>query len=292
MTDGPTATTPAAPADTAPDADTTPDADTAPDADALKAQVRAKYADLAGTARTCCGPSASASSCVDVSESYATLDGYVADADLGLGCGLPTQHAGLAPGDTVLDLGAGAGIDAFTARAEVGPTGRVLGVDMTPAMVDKARANARALGFDNVDFRLGEIEALPVADATIDVVVSNCVLNLVPDKARAFAEIARVLRPGGHFCVSDIVTTGPLPEALRADAELYVGCIAGALTKADYLGVIAAAGFTGVTVAAERPITLPDEVLRAHLSEDALAAFRADEPHVLSVTVRAAKPAA
>jgi SAM-dependent methyltransferase len=214
----------------------------------------------------------------------------VADADLGLGCGLPTEHAGLEPGHTVLDLGAGAGIDAFAARHEVGPTGRVLGVDMTPEMVAKARTNARTLGFDNVEFRLGEIEALPVETDTVDVVVSNCVLNLVPDKPRAFAEIARVLRPGGHFCVSDIVTTSDLPEALRRDAALYVGCIAGALRKADYLDVIEAAGFAGVEVAAERVITLPDDVLHAHLSSEEIARFRAEEPHVLSVTVRAAKP--
>ena len=169
-----------------------------------------------------------------IGDAYRSVEGYVAEADLGLGCGVPTEHAGIRPGDTVLDLGAGAGVDAFVARRLVGEEGKVYGVDMTPDMVAKARANAEKLGYRNVEFRLGEIERLPFERDMIDVVISNCVLNLVPEKARAFAEIHRVLRPGAHFCVSDIVASAPLPEGMRNAAALYVGCVAGAEPEADY----------------------------------------------------------
>ncbi len=262
----------------------TPDVPTLPDADALRQSVRAKYAAVArGEALSCCGPSDGGDGAtIDVNmigDAYDDIEGYVEAADLGLGCGLPVEHAGLAPGLTVLDLGAGAGLDAFVARRVVGETGAVLGVDFTPEMVAKARQNAAALGYANVHFEHGDIEALPFEDGTVDVVVSNCVLNLVPDKARAFAEAFRVLRPGGHVCVSDVVSRGDLPAAVRASAELYAGCVAGALDREVYLGIVAEAGFEGVEVVAERPIDLPDGLLP-----------EGSEATLLSVTVRATRP--
>jgi arsenite methyltransferase len=261
----------------------------------IKRVVRERYASAAVSGTPCCGPK----SCGDaadlgldmIGEAYKGVDGYLADADLGLGCGLPTQHAGIRTGDVVLDLGSGAGIDAFVARRIVGASGRVIGVDMTPEMLARARDNAAKLGYDNVEFRFGEIEALPVDDAAIDVVVSNCVLNLVPDKARAFAEIFRVLRPGAHFCVSDIVTTGTLPEPIRNAAALYVGCVAGALPSGDYLRLIEEAGFEAIHVTETKPVDLPDDVLSHFLSGAEIAAFRRTGVGLRSITVRATKPA-
>ncbi|MGH6898741.1 MAG: arsenite methyltransferase [Geminicoccaceae bacterium] len=261
----------------------------------IKSVVRARYGAIAdGAAQGCCGPSAG---CGDgaldmLGGAYADLEGYVADADLGLGCGVPTRHAGLREGDVVLDLGSGAGIDAFVARRSVGTRGRVIGVDMTEAMIARARAGAAKLGYGNVEFRLGEIEHLPVEDAAVDVVISNCVLNLVPDKAKAFAETFRVLKPGGHLCVSDIVATGTLPHGIRRAAGLYVGCVAGAMPEADYLAVIRAAGFDDVRTAERKPIALPDEVLGAHVSDAEVAALRVGGIGLLSVTVLGAKPKA
>jgi len=253
---------------------------TPPTPDALRATVREKYASVArGDALSCCGPdsgsdpgsaSGSSSCCgpddsgqvIDmIGDAYAGVDGYVADADLKLGCGLPVEHAGLASGQTVLDLGAGAGLDAFVARRIVGEEGRVLGVDFTPEMVERARANAASLGYDNVHFEHGDIEALPFADASVDVVISNCVLNLVPDKERAFREMHRVLRPGGHFCVSDIVSVGELPAAVRASAELHAGCVAGAVEREAYLGLLRAAGFADVEVVVDTAVSLPSGLL-------------------------------
>ena len=195
-----------------------------------------------------------------IGDAYADLAGYVADADLGLGCGVPTRHAGIGEGDVVLDLGSGAGIDALVARRSVGEAGRVIGVDMTAAMIERARNNAANLGYGNVEFRLGEIEHLPVPDNAVDVVISNCVLNLVPDKARAFAETLRVLKPGGHFCVSDIIATGALPQGIRAAAALYVGCVAGAMAETDYVAAIEGAGFKHIRIVERKPVPLPDEV--------------------------------
>jgi arsenite methyltransferase len=245
----------------------------------------------------CCAPapdpSASTYYAEDVAglkDAYGKLDGHVEEADLGLGCGLPTEHAGLAPGQTVVDLGSGAGNDVFIARSVVGETGRVIGVDMTPEMIAKARENAARRGFRNVEFRLGDIETLPVDDASADVVVSNCVLNLVPDKRKAFAEIFRVLRPGGRFCVSDIVLEGKLPPKLREAAELYVGCVSGALQAGEYLGIIRETGFAGVEVKSSKRIDLPDEVLLGHLGPDGLAAYRTSGASVLSITVVGTRP--
>jgi SAM-dependent methyltransferase len=281
----------------------TPDASSTPAA--LHRVVREKYAEIAlggpttGTT-SCCGPScgcggdgASAEGVpVAMAEDYAALPGYVPEADLGLGCGLPTEHAGITPGDTVLDLGSGAGNDAFVARALVGESGRVIGVDMTPEMVALARRNTEKLGYANVEFRLGEIEALPVDRDAVDVVVSNCVLNLVPEKARAFAETYRVLRPGGHFCVSDIVTRGELPASARRVAELYAGCVSGAVDEAAYLDGLRAAGFEGVRVVKAREIAIPDEALAPYLAPEEIAALRAAGTAVVSVTVVGAKPVA
>jgi arsenite methyltransferase len=263
------------------------------DADQIKAAVRDRYGAIASSSGKGCGPAAS---CCGEGEldmiggAYAGLEGYVADADLGLGCGLPTRHAGIREGEVVLDLGAGAGIDAFVARRLVGERGQVIGVDMTAAMVERARANAAKLGFANVDFRCGEIEDLPVAAGTVDLVISNCVLNLVPDKAAAFAESFRVLKPGGRFCISDIVATGPLPDGIRKAAALYVGCVAGAWPQAEYLAVIQNAGFADVRIAERKPIPLPDAVLAEHLPDAERRSFRASGIELLSVTVLGTRP--
>lgn len=261
----------------------------------IKSLVRARYGVIAeSAARGCgCAPACCDEGALDmIGDAYADVTGYVAEADLGLGCGLPTGHARIRAGDVVLDLGSGAGIDAFVARQSVGEAGRVIGVDMTEGMIARARNNAAKLGYGNVEFRLGEIEHLPVEDDTVDVVISNCVLNLVPDKARAFAETLRVLRPGGHFCVSDVIATGALPEGIRKAAALYVGCVAGAIPEPEYLALIRAAGFAGVRIVERKPIHLPDEVLRDHLSEPELISYRSSGVDLLSVTVLGTKPEA
>jgi arsenite methyltransferase len=264
-------------------------------AEQIRALVREKYGAIARKEASCCGSSCGCegeSSGIDmIGNAYKSVEGYVPDADYGLGCGLPTEHAELRPGDTVLDLGAGAGIDAFVARRVVGESGRVYGVDMTPDMVAKARANAQKLCFQNVEFRLGEIEHLPFERDSVDVVVSNCVLNLVPDKATAFAEIFRVLRPGARFCVSDIVASGPLPENIRKAAALYVGCIAGAEPEERYLDIIADAGFRDVRIVKSRRIDLPEGTLANVLTAEQIDSARATDLHVKSVTVVGVKPA-
>ena len=263
----------------------------------LKTLVRDSYTRVAEqgydqNAASCCGsgPQLSTVEAAVMAESYTDLRGYVPEADLGLGCGLPTQFARIQPGDVVIDLGSGAGNDAFVARHETGPTGKVIGVDFTPAMVERARRNAEARGFNNVEFRQGDIEAMPVSDAVADVVVSNCVLNLVPDKPAVFREMFRVLKPGGHFSVSDIVLVGELPEGIRQAAELYAGCVSGAIDQKAYLGGLREAGFQNLTLQKARPIGLPDEILLTYLSETDLAAFRASGASVVSITVAGEKP--
>jgi SAM-dependent methyltransferase len=176
-----------------------------------------------------------------------------AGANLGLGCGNPLAHAQVRAGETVLDLGSGAGMDAFLAAREVGPSGRVLGVDMTSDMIERARLNARKVGIDNVEFRLGEIEHLPVADASVDLIISNCVINLSPDKPRVFREALRVLRPGGRLVVSDLVLLHPLPPALKSSVEAYVGCVAGAALRDEYVQMLRDVGFSQVEVVEEKP---------------------------------------
>ncbi|GAB3773272.1 arsenite methyltransferase [Spirosoma horti] len=233
---------------------------------------------------------------IDMTVGYDELKGYVAEADLGLGCGLPTQFAQIKPGDTVVDLGSGAGNDCFVARAETGETGRVIGLDMTPAMIDRARVNAKVLGFRNVEFVYGDIEDMPLPENLADVVVSNCVMNLVPNKQKAFSETYRILKPGGHFSISDIVLRGKLPDSLQQNAELYVGCVSGAIQKNDYLQLVQASGFTNIVVQKEREIALPDAVLQKYLSADDIAEYRQQEKGspargIYSVTVFAQKPA-
>lgn len=257
------------------------------DANTLKEQVRTRYGQIAADESSCCGPTScgSGSEGTMIGEQYEGVEGYLKEADLGLGCGLPTEHAGLHPGQTVLDLGSGAGLDAFIARSIVGAEGHVWGVDMTPEMVARARANAQSLGYDNVSFVEGDIEAMPIEDASIDVVISNCVLNLVPDKRRAFAEVYRVLRPGGHFSVSDIVVRGSLPDGVRRSVEMYVGCVAGAMERDAYLDLIRQAGFGNVRVQDERIIEIPSSVLG-----DEEVAFRQSGSTVRSVTVYGERP--
>jgi arsenite methyltransferase len=195
------------------------------------------------------------------------LDAIPAEADLGLGCGNPTALAGLRPGETVLDLGSGGGIDCFLASRLVGPGGRAIGVDMTPEMVDRARAAAQRGGYQNVEFRLGEIENLPVADGAVDAVISNCVINLSPDKGRVFREAFRALKPGGRLLVSDIVLAGELPAQLRENVELWAGCLAGAIAEPEYLRLIREAGFSQLQVVARKSASaLLDEEQRAALS--------------------------
>ena len=264
----------------------------------LKDNVRRQYAaiarqDKATNASSCCGAGGCSTEVYNImTDDYTGLAGYAPDADLGLGCGLPTQFAGIRPGDTVLDLGSGAGNDCFVARHETGADGRVIGVDFTPEMVAKARENAGKLGFQNVEFRQGDIEELPVSDGMIDVVVSNCVLNLVPDKRKAFSEVMRVLRPGGHFSISDVVLVGELPEAIREAAEMYAGCVSGALQESEYLGIIHALGFEQVTVQKRKAIVVPDDILSNYLDPAAMEQYRASGTGIFSITVSASKSAA
>lgn len=263
-------------------------------AEQLKNVVREKYSEIAlqdksCNENSCCGVGAPGTYTI-MADSYTHLEGYNPDADLGLGCGLPTQFAKIAPGDTVLDLGSGAGNDAFVARAETGPTGKVIGVDFTPVMIRRARENAEKLNYHNVEFRQGDIEDLPVSDQSVDVVVSNCVLNLVPDKAKVFSEIQRVLRPGGHFSISDIVLSGHLPDTLRNAAEMYAGCVSGAIQEEEYLDLIRKAGFENMLVQKKKPILIPDEILLEYLSAEELKAFVDAQTGIFSITVYAEKP--
>jgi ubiquinone/menaquinone biosynthesis C-methylase UbiE len=225
-----------------------------------------------------------------MNEDYNELDGYNPDADLGLGCGLPTQFAKIKKGDTVIDLGSGAGNDCFIARAETGETGKVIGIDFTEAMVEKARINAETLGFNNVEFRYGDIEKIPVNANVADVIVSNCVLNLVPNKQAVFAEIFRVLKPGGHFSISDIVVTGILPEQIQNAAEMYAGCVAGAIDKAQYLGYISEAGFKNITIQKDKSIIVPDDILKNYLNDEETVLYKSNVTIIRSVTVYAEKP--
>jgi SAM-dependent methyltransferase len=263
----------------------------------IKDIIREKYSAIVNESKdkngqSCCGAGSCCSS-VDYSvfsENYDEIDGYNPDADLRLGCGLPTEYAGINQGDTVLDLGSGAGNDCFIARALVGDEGYVAGIDFTEAMVEKARENTRKLGFSNVDFILGDIEDIPVRFGVVDVVISNCVLNLVPDKPKAFSEIYRVLKQGGHFCISDVVLQGGLPSGLKEDAAMYAGCVSGALPREEYLGIIAEAGFVSVEVKKAKKIELPDELLLNYISSRELEKFKTGETGIFSITVIGTKP--
>jgi arsenite methyltransferase len=240
---------------------------------------------------SCCGAGGCSTEVYNImSEDYTTLNGYNADADLGLGCGLPTQFAQIKQGDTVVDLGSGAGNDCFIARHETGETGKVIGVDFTPAMIDKARSNAEVRGFNNVEFRQGDIESMPITANTADVIVSNCVLNLVPNKDAVIKDIYRVLKPGGHFSISDVVLVGALPEGLRKDAEMYAGCVSGAIQKEVYLELIHANGFENITIQKEKPIIIPNDILVNYLSAEEINKFNSGSTGIFSVTVFAQKP--
>jgi len=257
--------------------------------------VRQKYSEIAlqdkGTSScSCCGSGSCATEVYNVmSEDYAGLEGYNPDADLGLGCGLPTQFAKIKKGDVVIDLGSGAGNDCFIARAETGETGKVIGIDFTSAMIEKARINAEKRGFNNVEFRQGDIEKMPVTANVADVIVSNCVLNLVPNKKAVFDEIYRVLKVGGHFSISDIVLAGELPEKIQTAAEMYAGCVAGAIRKEDYLSFIEQAGFKNIVVQKEHPIILPDDILKNYLTEQEMEIYKTNPAIIRSITVYAEK---
>lgn len=275
---------------------------TAPDSESIKAEVRRRYGSIAGGETTltddnkpigtCCGSSSTVSSsgcgCLSNDEQARKL-GYSEEdlaavpdgANLGLGCGNPVALASLQPGQTVLDLGSGAGFDAFLAARAVGPDGRVIGVDMTHEMLTKARANAKKGGYGSVEFRLGEIEALPVADATVDVVISNCVINLCPDKRPVYREAFRALRPGGRLAVSDVVAREELPDDVKRDLALHSGCLAGATLRSDLVRILAEAGFTDISI---KPKGNSDQVIS---SWDARHGF---ESKVFAAEVTATKP--
>ncbi len=215
--------------------------------------VRERYAAIAERSGSCCGPSCCDSSVTDMSLGYSKeeLATLPEGADLGLGCGNPTALADVKPGETVIDLGSGAGIDCFLAAQKVGSSGHVIGIDMTEAMIKRARENASKAAHPNVEFRLGQIEQMPVKENTADIVISNCVINLAPDKERVFREILRVLKPGGRFVVSDVIAKGTIPEADRRDMEMWAGCIAGALDKDLYLAIVRKTGFIDLEIKAE-----------------------------------------
>jgi len=266
-------------------------------AEQLKQLVKEKYGQIAEQSKqsneaSCCGATTGCAT-VDytvMADDYSNLKGYVADADLGLGCGMPTEFAQIKEGDTVIDLGSGAGNDAFVARSIVGLTGKVIGIDFTEKMIVKAKINAQRLNYTNVEFRQGDIENMPVAEKIADVVVSNCVLNLVPNKKQAFAETFRVLKAGGHFSVSDIVLVGDLPEGLQESAEMYAGCVSGAIQKDNYLLIIREAGFSNISIQKEKQIFLPDEIVKDYLSLEAMEEFKKGTTGIFSITVYAEKP--
>lgn len=256
----------------------------------IKQVVKEKYGEIAAKSQQGCGCGCGSKSNKIVGytvmqDEYDHLEGYVADADLGLGCGLPTEFAGIKKGDTVVDLGSGAGNDVFVARAIVGDEGKVIGLDMTEEMIEKANKNNDKPGYNNVEFKFGDIEAIPLEDSIADVIVSNCVLNLVPDKQKAFSEIYRILKPGAHFCVSDIVLKGELPVGLQKSAEMYAGCVAGALQQDEYLGIIIETGFTNIEIKKTKVIELPDDVLREYINDSEIEMFRKNNIGIFSITV-------
>lgn len=264
----------------------------------LKELVKEKYSEIAHqskehNAASCCGAGGCSTEVYHLmADDYTKLEGYLEDADLGLGCGLPTEFAKIKKGDTVIDLGSGAGNDCFIARSLTGETGKVIGIDFTENMIEKARANAEKLHFQNVEFRQGDIEKMPVSSNTADVVVSNCVLNLVPNKFNVLSEVFRVLKPGGHFSISDIVLEGELPTNLKQAAEMYAGCVSGAIQKQVYLELIQATGFENIVIQKEKIISIPNDILANYLSDEAITDFKQSQMGIFSITVYADKPKA
>ena len=262
----------------------------------IKEMVKQKYSEIAlqnkeTNQSSCCGSGSCSTEIYNImSDDYTKMEGYDANADLGLGCGLPTQFAKIKKGDFIVDLGSGAGNDCFVARAETGETGKVIGIDFTPAMIEKARVNADKLGYNNVEFRQGDIEKMPLTANVADVVVSNCVLNLVPNKKAVFKEIIRVLKPGGHFSISDIVLTGSLPDKIKSAAEMYAGCVASAIDKNEYLSYIKETGFVNIILQKEKPIIVPDDILKNYLTEEETAVYKRNPTVIFSITVYAEKP--
>ena len=261
----------------------------------IKEMVKQKYSEIAlqdqeTNAASCCGSGGCTTEVYNVmSDEYDHLKGYSDEADLKLGCGLPTEFAKIQPGNTVVDLGSGAGNDCFVARHETGETGKVIGIDFTPEMIDKARSNADKLKYNNVEFRLGDIENIPTMSNIADVVVSNCVMNLVPNKPKAFSEVHRILKIGGHFSISDIVLTGELPERIKNAAEMYAGCVASAIQKEDYLEIIKNSGFKNITIQIEKPIIIPTDILKNYLNQDEIETYNSNKNIIFSITVYAEK---
>ena len=264
---------------------------------AIKEMVKEKYSEIVLNAKKnensdCCTTEnlCCSSDFSFINDDYTKLAGYNPDADLNLGCGLPTEFAKISEGDVVVDLGSGAGNDVFVARAIAGEKGKVIGLDFTEAMVEKAKKNAEKLGFQNVEFHLGDIEDMPLHNEIANVVVSNCVLNLVPNKEKAFSEVYRILKNGGHFSISDVVIKGDLPDELKQEAEMYAGCVSGAISKDAYLEIVKNTGFLNITVQKEREIVLPDEVLKQYLSAEELETYKKSNIGIYSITVYAEKP--
>jgi len=261
----------------------------------IKEMVKQKYAEIAlqnqeTNASSCCGSGGCSTEVYNImTDDYDHLEGYNPDADLKLGCGLPTEFAKIKKGDYVVDLGSGAGNDCFVARAEAGESGKVVGIDFTPEMIEKARNNADKLGFNNVEFRLGDIENIPLMSNVADVVVSNCVMNLVPNKPKAFAEVQRILKPTGHFSISDIVLVGDLPEKIKSAAEMYAGCVASAIQMEDYLKIIENSGFKNITLQKKKPIIVPDDILKNYLNEEEIQQYKDSTTRIYSITVYAEK---
>jgi ubiquinone/menaquinone biosynthesis C-methylase UbiE len=262
----------------------------------LKLVVKEKYGSIAkqsvlSNPSSCCG---SSGCCGElefsmIGDEYQNMEGHNPEADLGLGCGIPTEFAQIKKGDTVVDLGSGAGNDCFVARALVGENGKIIGIDMTESMIEKARQNNLELGYENVEFRLGDIEDVPVSNSTADVVISNCVLNLVPDKEKAFAEIYRILKPGAHLSISDVVLKGELPEKIKQASEMYVGCVAGAMQINDYLKIVGDSGLINIKVQKDKPILIPEQTLRNYLSPQEITAYYQSGSGIFSITVYAEK---
>ena len=257
----------------------------------IKNSVKEKYSQIVELNQSCgCGcccenDFAFPDGSKDFSKDYSKIEGYAKDADYGLGCGIPTGFVNIKEGDTVVDLGSGAGNDVFVARRLVGNTGKVIGIDMTEAMVSKAKENSKKLGYDNVEFRLGDIENIPVNDNIADVVISNCVMNLVPDKEKAFSEVYRILNNNGKFSISDIVILGELAEGLKKSAELYVGCVAGAIDKQVYINTIKNAGFKVVKIVEEKKYVLPENLVKQFISQDEYDLYKTNNAEILSITV-------